>query len=183
MSDKSYRLETIEDAKTYVQAVAHTNDGGTCPCCGSYVKVYKRTINKNAITALAIIIKHSFKVVENKIEFNYIHIQEVFSKLGMRATSMDYIQLERFGLIEEMPDTRSKEEKKLLKNIGMWRPTMRGYDFFIGKVYIEKYHYVYNNETIKKSIKHVHVTDCFKERFKYTDILHTYDLMSLPKFL
>jgi hypothetical protein len=178
MSDKAYRLETIDDAKQYVAINSKNNKGVTCPCCQGFVKVYKRRITKNAVRALGIILKaaHMEFEVTPYIRFKYIHIQEVFSKLGLRATAMDYIQLERFGLIEKQIDERTKQEKADKKDIGMWKPTELGYDFFCNRATIPKYIMVLNNEEVGRSIINISVTQCIKDRHIYEEIMKTYGL-------
>ena len=174
LTDKSYRLQTIEEAKEYIRIGSKSNKGVICPCCEQFVKVYKRKITSAAAKALMLLIQETVRLNKftNELVYSEVHIQDFFAGIGLRATAMDYIQLERFGLIQKVPDDRTEKEKKEIKNVGLYFVTDRGYKFATNQIAIEKYHYVLNNKSIGVSkVDKVRVYECLKEKHTYADLM------------
>ena len=106
-------MKTILEVKDHLRK--HYESGTNCPACGQLVKAYKRKLNSNMCRALAIIYSRT------KSAGIYIHVQNEFTLLGLRATAMDYTYLEKWKFIEANPDKS-----------GHWRVTDKGKAFVEG---------------------------------------------------
>jgi len=151
-------IHTLKDIKKYLKD--NYLNGCKCPACGQAVKAYKRTLNKGMVQSLAII----YNLTKNG---NYVHVQNEFSKLGYRATSMDYIQLARWGFIVEdnVPGPNPN------KGAGYWKITETGKNFLLNKnLFVSKYVIVYNNRTIEFSKEMVNVEEALGNKFNYNDL-------------
>ena len=146
-------MKTINEVKDYLKK--NFEQGTTCPCCGQFVKAYKRSFNANMARALALINKLS-----NQGK-NYIHVQKEFQKYKLRATSMDYIQLERWNMIK--PDT---------DNNGYWTITSIGISFLENKIQVADFVLVYNNKTYAYSSKNIYLKDIIYKKFSYEELFN-----------
>lgn len=164
--------KTIKEAKDHLKAMTEKGKYATCPCCSQRVAIYKRRINANAARALILLLNKS-ELKPEEIAFGigfhppFLHIQQIFSDYGLRATAMDYIQLARFGLIEKSKE-KAPEDKK---DSGMWKLTFKGYSFAMGNITIPEHVIVYDNKSIAWSEKQVTILECLKKKFKYSDII------------
>ena len=79
----------------------------------------------------------------------------------LSATSLDYIQLKRFGLIQEVKDVP-----------GYYNITQLGIDFCLNRINIPKYHLVRNNISILISSELINIKQCLGKKFKYEDIFN-----------
>lgn len=152
-------MQTILEAKAYLRN--NYKKGCKCPCCDQLVQVYRRSINLNMVKALC----HIYSI-SNKKGVEYIHVQREFAELGLRATGMDYIQLARFGLIEESVTATSVEGAK---SSGMWKITKLGIAFLKGEYSVPEYVNVYNNKTIEYSSTLKKITEITKS-FNYKEL-------------
>lgn len=77
---------TLEQAKQLLRDAVKIGEAIECPCCKQMVKIYKRKLNSGMAKALLLIYK-----ISNPLDFNYIHVQNEFNKLGFNAISLDII--------------------------------------------------------------------------------------------
>jgi len=144
-------MKTINEAKLYLKN--NFEKGATCPCCDQFVKAYKRIFNNNMARALALIY-----TLSNKGE-KYIHVQKEFQILKLRATTMDYIQLERWKMIKPHPSIT-----------GYWTITEIGILFLTDKYKAASFVLVYNNKTYAYSSEIVSIKEVIKIKFSYEDL-------------
>tara|TARA_B100001094_G_C18165974_1_gene792078 strand:+ start:1099 stop:1575 length:477 start_codon:yes stop_codon:yes gene_type:complete len=145
-------MKTILEVKDHLRK--HYESGTDCPACGQLVKAYKRKLNSNMCRALAIIYSRT------KGAGMYIHVQNEFTLLGLRATAMDYTYLEKWKFIESNPD----------KN-GHWRVTDKGKAFVEDTIVVPAYCLVYAGSVYEWSTDTVNMTEALTTRFKLEDVL------------
>ena len=145
-------MKTILEAKNHLRE--NYESGTSCPVCSQLVKAYKRKLNANMCRALAIIYA---RTNENSI---YIHVQNEFTLLGLRATAMDYTYLEKWKFIEVNPDQS-----------GHWRVTDKGKAFVEDTLVVPAYCLVYAGNVYKWSTNTVNMTEALTTRFKLEDVL------------
>ena len=145
-------MKTILEAKDHLRK--HYESGTSCPACGQLVKAYKRKLNANMCRALAIIYT---RTKENSI---YIHVQNEFTTLGLRATAMDYTYLEKWKFIEVDP-TKS----------GHWRVTNKGKAFVEDTIVVPSYCLVYAGNVYEWSTEQVNMTEALTSRFKLSEVM------------
>ena len=150
-------MKTILEAKDHLRN--NYESGTSCPACGQLVKAYKRKLNANMCRALAIIYA---RTNESGI---YIHVQNEFTTLGLRATAMDYTYLEKWKFIEVNPDKS-----------GHWRVTDKGRAFVEDTLVVPSYCLVYAGNVYEWSTDTVNMTEALTTRFKLSEVL---DLKSL----
>ena len=144
--------------KSLSEAKQHLRDGfeaGTeCPCCGRFVKAYKRKLNSGMARALIII----YKLTKDK---KYIHVQHIFSSLyNLRATTMDYAYAEKWKLIESDPDQN-----------GYWRITQLGVQFVNGILTMPEYCLVYNGNVYKWSPNRINIKTALTTAWSYDELM------------
>ena len=148
-------FKTLAEAKQYLRNNFKT--GTECPCCGKYVKAYKRKLNAGMCRALIII----YKLTKNG---NTIHVQSKFTELGLRATTMDYAYLEKWSLIEQTGSS------------GYWRVTQKGKEFIHDVIELPDHALVYNGNVYKWSDNHVNIDTALTDEFNLEDIMKIIDI-------
>jgi hypothetical protein len=144
-------MKTILEAKDHLRNKYKT--GTDCPCCGQLVKAYKRKLNANMCKALAIIYTRTNDGV-------YIHVQNVFSLLKLRATAMDYSYLEKWKFIESDPN-----------NNGYWRITSKGKSFVKDQICVSTYCLVYGGTVYEWSTDMITMSEALTKRFKLEEVM------------
>src|SRR4051812_24310898 len=86
---------TVKEAKEYLRA--NFNTGVSCPCCGQFVKRYKRRITASAAIGLIKLYKLSQKINPEM----YFHLNEIFSTGHWGG---DFSKLPAWGLTEVKPN-------------------------------------------------------------------------------
>ena len=148
-------FKTLAEAKQFLRDNFKT--GTECPCCGKYVKAYKRKLNAGMARALIII----YKLTNNG---SSIHVQSKFTELGLRATTMDYGYLEKWSLIEQKGSN------------GYWRITQRGKEFVEDDIDLPDHCLVYNSKVYKWSQNHINIETALTEEFDLEEIMKITEL-------
>ena len=145
-------MKTILEAKDHLRK--NYESGTSCPVCSQLVNAYKRKLNANMCRALAIIYA---RTNTNNI---YIHVQNEFTTLGLRATAMDYTYLEKWKFIEVNPDKS-----------GHWRVTDKGRAFVEDTLVVAAYCLVYAGNVYQWSTDTVNMTEALTTRFKLSEVM------------
>ena len=145
-------MKTITEAKQYLRSNFKT--GAECPCCGKYVKAYKRKLNSGI--ARALILMYRLGAYNGK----YIHVQNEFAKLKLRATTMDYAYAEKWKLIDDGND------------IGTWTLTQRGVTFVLGQTFLPDHCLVYNGNVYSWSDDLIDIKDALTKSFDYKELMN-----------
>jgi len=113
--------------------------GEHCPCCGQFVKAYRRRIRGNHARFLIDVAR---KTTDDE---PWIHYRKCV--FGGR----DYNYLRHFGLAE-------MQERR-----GLWRVTDLGKDFILDRATVPEWIAVYNNKVLDKSKGSVSIRDCLQK--------------------
>ena len=146
-------MKTILEVKDHLRK--NYESGTSCPACGQLVKAYKRKLNANMCRALAIIYARTGNTDI------YIHVQNEFTTLGLRATAMDYTYLEKWKFIEVNSDKS-----------GYWRVTSKGKAFVEDTIVVPSYCLVYAGSVYEWSSEQVNMTEALTARFKLEDVMN-----------
>tara|TARA_R110002050_G_scaffold116946_2_gene233630 strand:+ start:9083 stop:9523 length:441 start_codon:yes stop_codon:yes gene_type:complete len=144
-------MKTIAEAKQHLRDSFKT--GTVCPCCNKYVKAYKRKLNSGIARALIIMYRlgaHTGK---------YIHVQDEFAKLKLRATTMDYAYAEKWKLINDGED------------LGTWTLTNKGVSFVKKQSLLPDHCLVYNGNVYSWSTDLISITEALTESFDYDKMM------------
>jgi len=157
----------LEAAKRHVEQEATA--GVTCPCCGQYVRRYRRTITSGMARAL-IMMRNASR--DNRGQWlNVLPVlDESPDAVRLRA---DYTKLRFWGLI----DNKEARRKDGSKRVGVWKVTPLGYAFAEGLAWIPKYRTIQNNELIDEDDTggQVNIAEALGAEFNYAEIMRTGD--------
>ena len=96
------------------------NKGYYCPCCSSFVKEYKRTLNSNMARALIVLYRFSMG--------KFSHLEKLIKDKGYERCG-DASYLVHYGLIDRLKEDRVDGSSRN----GYYRVTMEGIMFVEGK--------------------------------------------------
>lgn len=120
----------VSDAQ--LELARSAEKGSNCPCCGQFVKRYKRKLTKTHVNYLL----ELYRIGKDDLE-RFIHVSELISKSKQFAKTFsgEFARLRHFGLIESGGD-------------GNWRITRKGINFIDNKIEMPKYIKIYNNKVL-----------------------------------
>ena len=155
-------IETLEDAKEVIRA--SFKSGGTgCPCCGQFVKLYRRKITSSMAQGL-ISVYHYFKRPDAA------EWLQVPSFLKSSTLCGDFSKLRYWDLVEPMP---KQERPDGSKRAGYYRITEAGIAYAEGAT-IDQYRYEYNGHrrTIDDPDLTQHsIKDALGSKFNYAELM------------
>lgn len=135
---------------------ANEKGGGTCPCCGQHVQVYRRRI----YTRMAKVMQ--WLVDEFERTGDWVKLKD-----GPLFRGGDNAKLVYWGLAQTKP-RRSVQTNK--RHSGEWMPTALGIRFVKGETQIPEYVHVYNGRVVGYSRSLVSIADCLSGDFDLEDI-------------
>lgn len=133
-------------------------DGAECPCCGQFVKVYRRTINSTMARQLI--------TAWHKHGHEWFHTRDVV--LADSAGAGDFSKLENWGLIMRQPHVQGEDGKR---TSGMWKITALGADFINGKSLVPQYVFIFNGEKQGAGGGEIHIQHALGKKFDYREIM------------
>lgn len=135
-------------------------DGGRCPCCDRWGKIYPRSINENMARSL-IWLCHA-PVHE---EGGFVDVPSQAPRWLIRSNQLPTL---RWWQLVERDESKDPDRK----HSGHWRVTDLGRDFANGKVSIPKKVYTYNGEREGYGSESIHIHDCFDSHFSYQEVMN-----------
>lgn len=154
---------TISVAQRYVEE--RCEEGVRCPCCGQYVKVYRRKINSTMARALLYI----YKYFEHPDANEWLHVADYLVKVKKDSTIAggDASKLRLWGLIEPLPSKRQDGSNR----VGYYRITDLGKKFAEGKVKVSSAVYVYNQQVMGYDEQTVNIEQALGSKFNYAELM------------
>jgi len=152
---------TVKEAKAFLRA--NYQSGVECPCCGQFVKQYKRKFNAGMALSLIILYK-----MNKETPGRWVHIQNEFAGMKILATGIDYSQLKRWGFIEPKP---LDERADGFWSSGYWRITQQGIDFATSKTTILPIAMIYDNKTQGFSGDAITISQALGKKFNYAELM------------
>lgn len=128
-----------------------SGEGGCCPVCGKFGKVYKYRLSQ----ALALALKW---IADNGMDDGWIDVQAKAPRWVMRSKT--YPLLVHWGFIEAQ-NARS----------GIWRVTDLGRDFLAGFEVAPSAVYVYDNKVMALDAENTTFRGCFGVRFDFDALM------------
>lgn len=126
-------------------------DGGKCPCCDKWGKVYKIKLSQH----LALCLKW---MIDHKRDDDWVDVQNTAPRWMLKSKT--YPLLEHWALIESQA-ARS----------GKWRATKVGIDFVAGVVTMPEAVYIYDNRRWGFEEKGVTFRQCFGKHFDFNELM------------
>jgi len=161
-------VQTLEDAKRWLRA--RWEEGADCPCCGQFVKLYKRKLNGSMAYALILIYRY--------FEPNYhgwLHVPSYLNEAPIPAEVSaairgDWAKLRFWDLLIE--DTRTRDDGS--RRAGFWRITEHGRLFVRGLVRVPKYVYLYNKKVVQRRSPDgtsINIKEALGDKFNYSELM------------
>lgn len=136
-------------------------DGGHCPVCDRWGKVYVRNINTTMAKGLIWLCRQTGD------KDGWINVPVTGPQWLVRSNQLP--TLHWWNLVER----KSKDDSNKTKFSGIWRPTRLGVDFVSGLVRVPKSVYTYNNIVVRQGNENVTIRECFGEGFDYNQVMGT----------
>lgn len=143
--------QTVAEAKAALTAA-----GGTCPCCGQLVKLYKRKLHAQMAAWLCSLVRQSGP------DLHWVSIDELPARGG------DYGKLVHWGLIEQQ-DKAPEDTKR--RTSGLWRPTIAGRVWVQRGSAVPKYALVRLGQLVELTGELITVEDALAEQFDYAQLM------------
>ena len=117
---------TLREARESMEEALGEGDGATCPCCGSWNRVYRRRLNRAKVRELLAIYRWAD---EHDSLYDYLHVPST----GISLRNREYPKLRWWGLIEAR-EAESGGGVSSGEGTGWWRLTPQGVAFVRGEV-------------------------------------------------
>lgn len=144
--------------RSWKETIEH--DGGHCPVCDRWGKIYARGINATMARSLI------WLSVAEKDEHGWVDVPNSAPRWLVRSNQLPTLKWWR--LVER----RGNTEETTNKFSGFWRCTKLGLDFVNGTVPVPKKVFTYNNVVEGYSDENIYIRDC-EGVFDYPDVMQT----------
>jgi hypothetical protein len=153
----------MSELQQHRDAWRHTieGDGGHCPVCARWGRIYGRAINETMARSLIWLV---FAPMDN----GWVNIPATAPRWLVRSNQLP--TLKWWGLVERCPN----EKDSKIKHSGLWRPTALGYDFVNTGARVPKKVFTYNDQVEAHSTETVAIYQCFKQQFDYQEVMNTH---------
>lgn len=159
MTDLFASLDNIDTLTRARSKWADTikGDGGKCPCCDRWGKIYARSINATMARSLIWLAgreKHGI----------WVDVANDAPRWLVRSNQLPTLRW--WGLVERAPNDDPHK-----KHSGMWRATTKGRQFVHGMIQVPQKVFTYDGEPADWSDDLRFIADCFKDRFDYEAVM------------
>jgi len=152
--------ETLKELRDLWSATIQ-KDGGYCPCCDRWGKIYRRSMNATMARQLMWLVQAPDRGDE------WVHVPSTAPAWLLRTQQLATLQL--WNLVQGAPSTTK------LASSGLWKPTDRGVAFAKNMLSVKKYVYVYNNAAVDFEGEEITVVDALGSKYNYQEIMANYD--------
>ena len=135
-------------------------EGGHCPCCGRWGRVYKRNINETMARSLIWLCKAPH-------ENGWVDVPKHAPRWLIRSNQLPTL---RWWDLVQRAGSRDMEKK----HSGLWRPTELGRAFAKGEISVPKTVYTYAGEREKYGDEITTISECFGTHFRLRSFLRSY---------
>ena len=155
---------TLEEAKEWLRG--KFAKGADCPCCGQFVKLYRRKLNSSMAYAMILLAKH-----QKEIGGAWFHVPDYLSSVTSTATIRggDWSKLRYWGLIESDESIRDDGSKRA----GVWRVTEAGMAFAANDKSVPSHVHIYNGEAFSsyQTGETTNIEQALGEKFNYRELM------------
>lgn len=132
-------------------------DGGHCPCCDRWGKIYARTLNKTMAKSLVWLANKSS-------DGRWIDVPNEAPRWLVRSNQLPTLRW--WNLVERM----NNEDDETKKHSGYWRVTSRGFQFAANQIKVPKKVFTYNAEPVSYGDELVSIKQCV-DKFDYREAM------------
>lgn len=154
-------MQTLEEAKRFIKD--GLDAGCSCPCCGQYIKRYRRCLNSGMAQALIWIVRqHRKKVGSGEGGWVAVNLDAPPQVLRNR----EWGRLEDWGMIQEKENADPAK-----KESGLWMPTEYGVEFACNRARAwRRMHYV-DGKVVGNDLEQITIVDALGEGFNYQELM------------
>lgn len=151
--------DTLQTAKEFLKN--EMKNGTSCPCCGQFVKLYRRSISSAMAWGLIQMAKQP--------EGEWVDTTALFSRFGKNCPSgvVDFTKLRHWKFVEGLDGEREDGSKR----VGKWRVTREGRWFAENRQVAQKYCLVFNNTVYGFEGEFLKIKDCLGNKFNYNELI------------
>jgi hypothetical protein len=131
-------------------------DGGHCPCCDRWGKIYPRSLNVTMARSLIWLAHHS-------ANWDWVDVPKSAPRWLVRSNQLPTLRW--WGLVE-----RHGNDDPTKRHSGLWRVTERGDLFAQNRLQVPKKVYTYNADVKSFSDELITIRDCV-ESFDYSAVM------------
>ena len=146
-------METIKEAKEHLRN--NFEEGIDCPCCGQFVKLYKRKLNSGMAATLIRIVKFNGS--------SEVHVKDFLRKHQFH-NGHDWTRLKDWGLLQEIIEDN-------VKSSGKWKVTANGLKFAANQLEVKSHILVYDNRFLGHEGENIRIKDALGEKFDFNDLM------------
>tara|TARA_R110000868_G_scaffold106636_4_gene292328 strand:+ start:6313 stop:6810 length:498 start_codon:yes stop_codon:yes gene_type:complete len=147
-------MKTLQESRE-AWSNAIEGDGGYCPCCDRWGKIYPRHFNSSMARALLWLVREGA---------DWTDVPNTAPKWLTRTNQLPTVRW--WGLIE-----RQESDDPTVKHSGVWRPTERGSNFAHGRTTIPRVVFTYNAQVVRFGEEKMRVEEAFKTQFDYAQVM------------
>ena len=139
---------TLEQECNRLKEEAIKPKGAICSCCGSKVKLYKRTITYEMAICILYMLKF-YRHSEKAVDFQYYTKEDFFEELiysNNEYVLSNFTKLKYWDIIAPMPTGKKNKQGKIIYKKGYFALTENGVKFAQREIGLPKFAYVYNDQ-------------------------------------
>lgn len=160
---------TLEEAQDFL--IRHFEEGADCPCCGQFVKLYKRRLYSSMAYAL-ILIDRYFRHPDAEM---WLHVPSYLDAVLPPSVAVanrggDWAKLQHWDLIEPKPVVRDDGSSRA----GFWRMTRTGRLFVMGLVSVPRHLYFFNQRVVdflSADEERTSIQQALGDQFDYVELM------------
>jgi hypothetical protein len=151
----------LKDVREHWRRVIEA-DGGYCPCCDRWGKIYRRPLNASMARALVWLVNAQHR------GDGWVHVPSSAPMWLLRTQQLPALWM--WNLV-----VGYREKKSKLTTSGLWQPTRLGMLFASDQASVKRYVYVYNNEVLETDGEEISIRDALGDKYNYDEIMANYD--------
>jgi hypothetical protein len=164
MAIKPVSTSLLREAREYVEL--ERDEGVTCPCCGQFAKVYRRTIH-SAMARSAIDLYQRQAWLGSGFPADIGSGNEGWTHLTRAGNpGGDEAKLRYWGLLEQRD-----AEPEHGRTAGEWRLTKRGVHFVRDALVVPKYALIYNGDCLAHEGPLIGIRQALGSKFDYKELM------------
>ena len=154
-------MDTLQQAKDDIRE--NFEEGSDCPCCGQFVKLYKRKLSSAMAIALIEIYKRDYR------KAGFFHVEDYFKSLPHLPSSIrgDFSKLRYWDLIRKEEGEREDGSNR----VGKYRITDKGRAFVRNHISVSSHVFLFDNKLKGFSEKEVLIGECLGSKFNYNELM------------
>ena len=161
MENTDIATRLLKDAREDWQR-AIEGDGGYCPCCARWGKIYRRPLNASMARALIWLVNTPHR------GDGWVHVPSAAPVWLLRAQQWSSLHL--WDLV-----MGQRPEHTKLASSGLWQPTDLGRAFAADRARVKRYVYVYNNKVLECEGDEISIQEALGDKYNYAEIMANYN--------